>query len=506
MSQVLECKQLHGRGVPIREISRRLELSRNTVRRHLRGEAEPGVYKMRGPRSRPVQDRVSDQIRHMLVTEQEMETPRKQRLTAARVHRLLEREGVEVSPSTVKRVVRELRLELRDALKHAYLPLEYRPGEDAQVDFYEGVADDVQLGRVKVIVLLVRACFSGACFAYAAPNQTREALLEGLMRAFDHFGGVFQKLWFDNLTPVVRKVLKGRTRELQRGFETFQAHYGFEAEFCAPGKGNEKGGVEGEVKYSRHEILSPIPEVNGRDELQILCAEWMERDLSRRIRGREQTIGEAWSLETPQLMPLPTSRFEVAQAKTAKVSNRSWIQSGTNFYSVPVAWVGRELAIKLDAERLVILGPAGEEVEHRRLYGREEMSLELDHYLPLLERKHRGLDRAVPMRRFLEREDPCWKVLLGELRRREGEIAGSKAFVEILFLCREYDIPTVTEAVQQTLRHEEVSVGLVRFYLWNEIETKQGRPEPIDYPGPAVAQGAASDYAALMPSMEVCRG
>jgi len=506
VSQILKCKQLHGQGASIRAISKTVEVSRNTVRRYLRGEAIPGVYKMKDPRPQPARDAIREGVRELLVTEREKQTPRKQRLTAARIHRLLAREGHRVGETTVKRVVREQRLELRDALRHAYLPLEYTPGEDAQVDFYEGVVDDRQLGRVKVILLLVRACFSGACFAYAAPNQTREALLEGLMQAFEHFGGVFRKVWFDNLTPAVKKVLKGRTRELQRGFEVFQAHYGFEAEFCGPGKGNEKGGVEGEVKYSRHEILSPIPEVDGREELQGLCDEWMERDVTRCIRGRDQTIGEMWGLEAGLLIPLPACRFDPSRVSWAKVSNRSWVQLGTNFYSVPVEWVGREVSIKLDAEWLVVMGPRNERVEHRRLYGREQMSLELDHYLLLLERKHRGLDRAVPVRRFLEREDPCWRALLADLRRREGEVGGSKAFIEVLFLCREYDIAAVTDAVRDALRHEEVSVGLVRFHLWHEIEEKQERAEVIDYAGPEVTPGAVSDYAELMMSEEVGRG
>jgi transposase len=505
VSQVLKCKQLRSEGASIRAISKSLEVSRNTVRRYLRG-GPPGVYQMKESRPQPARDAIRERVRQLLVAEQEKQTPRKQRLTAARIHRVLIGEGQEVGETTVKRVVREQRLELRDALKHAYLPLEYEPGEDAQVDFYEGEVDDRRLGRVKVVLLLVRACFSGACFAYAAPNQTREALLEGLMQAFEHFGGVFRKLWFDNLTPAVKKVLKGRTRELQRGFEVFQAHYGFEAEFCAPGKGNEKGGVEGEVKYSRHEILSPIPEIDGRDELQRLCNEWMERDVTRRIRGRDRTIGEMWGLESGQLIELPVCRFDPSQMKFAKVSNRSWVQLGTNFYSVPVAWVGREVSIKLDAERLVVIGPGDERAEHRRQYGHEQMSLELDHYLPLLERKHRGLDRAVPVRRFLEREDPCWRALLVELRRREGEVGGSKAFVEVLFLCREYGVAAVTDAVQSALRYEEVSVGLVRFQLWSEIEANEEGARVIDYPGPKVTQGQVSDYADLMTSEEVSRG
>jgi transposase len=506
VSQVLECKQLRHQGASIRAISQQLGISRNTVRRYLRWEGSPGVYEMNDSRAQPVRAPIRERIRELLVAERLKATPRKQRLTAARIHRLMKDEGRRVSERTVRAAVGEIRLELRDPLEHAFLPLEYEPGVDAQVDFYEGVADDRRLGRVKVILLLVRACFSGACFAYVAPNQTREALFEGLMRAFEHFGGVFAKLWFDNLTPAVKRVLEGRTRELQRSFEAFQAHYGFEAEFCAPGKGNEKGGVEGEVKYSRHEILSPIPEIDGRDDLQAVCGTWMERELSRTVRGKQQTIGELWALEQPRLMELPPRRFEVAQARTAKVTARSWVQVGTNFYSVPVEWVGRVLPLVLEAERVVVIGPDGRRVEHRRLYGRGQMSLELDHYLPLLERKHRGLDRAVPVRRFLEAQDPCWRTLLVELRRREGEIEGGKAFVDVLFLCREHGVEAVTEAVRKTLRHEQVSLGLVRFYLWNAVERERERSAVIDYPGPTVRPASLAEYAALMPSAEVRRG
>ena len=261
VSQVLECKQLAGQEVPIREISRRLDISRNTVRRYLRG-ASPGVREEHEPRSRPVLDGVRPRVKAILAKERESATPRKQRLTAARIHRILLDEEHKVSERTVRTVVRELRHEARDPLKHAYLPLAYLPGQDAQVDFMESVVDDIHEGRVKSFVLIVRACHSRRTYRYAAPNQTREALLEGLIQSFEFFGGVFEHMWFDNLTPAVRKVLKGREREMQRAFAVFQAHYGFKAEFCSPGKGNEKGGVENDVKWTRSEVFSPIPTVD----------------------------------------------------------------------------------------------------------------------------------------------------------------------------------------------------------------------------------------------------
>ncbi|MCP3920151.1 MAG: hypothetical protein GY711_31885 [bacterium] len=133
---------------------------------------------------------------------------------------------------------------------------------------------------------------------------------------------------------------------------------------------------------------------------------------------------------------------------------------------------------------------------------RGQMSLDIDHYLPLLARKCRGLDRAVPVRRFLEREDPCWRTLLADLRSREGEAAGSRAFVDVLHLCREYDVEIVTEAVRKSVRHPEISLGLVRFHLWNELGVQTAETVTIEYPSPEVHQGSPSVYACLTTTTE----
>ncbi len=505
MSQVLECKQLRAQGVPIREICRRTGLSRNTIRGYLRGTVTPGVYTMSAPRTQPARDAIRSQVVEILEAEKRSEAPKKQRLTAARIHRMLERGDVHVGLRTVQELVREVRFEQRDVLRHAYLPLAYEPGEDAQVDFFEAVADDESCGRIKVFVLLVRACFSGRCYAYVAPNQTREALLEGLMQALEFFGGVFRNLWFDNLTPAVRTVLKGRDRQRQEAFASFEAHYGFQAQFCSPGKGNEKGGVEGEVRYSRHEVLTPIPKVAGRAGVQELFDEWMKVDTKRTIRRRAENIRQQWKLEVPELIPLPPRRFEAATTRLGKVSSRSWIQTGTNFYSVPVEWVGREVMVSIDAESVRITGPKDEVVTHDRRYGKHEMALEFEHYLPLLERKHRGIDRAVPVRQFLSSVDPIWKASLTELRRLHGEVDGGKDFVAILQLCRVHGLSNVEAALKRGMRHERFSVETVRHFMWAAIEEERPGAPQLDYPGPRVEQGALAAYGSLHCCTEVAR-
>lgn len=506
VDQSRDCKRLSGKGLGTRAIAKELGISRNTVKAHLRGERVPGVYQMEKRRAQPVRDQIRGWVRQRLEEEIAIQTPRKQRLTAARIHRLLLEDGQAASEAVVRRVVSEIRLELRDPLKHAYLPLAYEAGEDAQVDFFEGVVDHVEEGRQKVFILLVRACFSGRTFAYAAPNQTREALLEGLMRAFECFGGVFPNMWFDNLTPAVKKILQGRQREVQASFARFQAHYGFRGEFCAPGKGNEKGGVENEVKYSRHEILSPIPRIAARQDVQAVCDRWMERDLARSARGQELSIGQLWEREAGVLIPLPLGRFDAGSVHQTKVSPRSWISVGTNHYSVPVEWVGHLVRVKCDAERVTIHHKQDPPVCHRRSYGRFAMLLELDHYLPLLRRKSRGLDRSVPFRQWIETAAPSWMVYLATLRRLMGEAPGSREFVDTLLLCRVWPEPKISAAIEQALGHPDISLATVRYYLWKDREREQPAAEKIHYEGPAVSPQSASSYMRLLPGWAEAEG
>ena len=132
MDQVVKCKQLRARGMGIRAIARELEISRNTVRDYLRGDREPGVYVQKSRREQPVRDELRPKVEALLKEEQERATPRKQRLTAARVHRILGSQGDRASASLVRKLVGEVRLEIRDPLQHAYLPLDYEPGDEIQ--------------------------------------------------------------------------------------------------------------------------------------------------------------------------------------------------------------------------------------------------------------------------------------------------------------------------------------------------------------------------------------
>ena len=63
------------------------------------------------------------------------------------------------------------------------------------------------------------------------------------------FGGVPHRIWFDNASTMVIKVLKNGERTLTDDFLRFMEHYRFAAAFCNVDAGHEKGNVEGKVGY-----------------------------------------------------------------------------------------------------------------------------------------------------------------------------------------------------------------------------------------------------------------
>ncbi len=98
-------------------------------------------------------------------------------------------------------------------------------------------------------------------------SLSQQAFLEAHEQAFLYFGGVFAVLRYDNLKSAVKKILRGHQREETTRFIAFRSHWVFQSEFCTPGEGHEKGGVEGEGGYFRRNHMVPVPQVASDDDL-----------------------------------------------------------------------------------------------------------------------------------------------------------------------------------------------------------------------------------------------
>ena len=136
-------------------------------------------------------------------------------------------------------------------------------------------------------------------------RATHLALLEAHELAFHHSGGVFQRLRYDNLSSAVKKILRGYERELTARFIAFRSHWQYKAEFCTPGEGHEKGGVEGEVGYFRRNHWVPIPVAVDLAGLNAQLLAGCHHDESRTLAGRSQTVGPLLPIEKEHLLGLP---------------------------------------------------------------------------------------------------------------------------------------------------------------------------------------------------------
>jgi transposase len=253
-------------GRSIRWIARMHGVHRRTVRQAIK-QAWPSVRRTSQREPKVLTEPMRQAVQAWLQADEQ--APPKQRHTGRRIYRRLAKElGYTGAESTVRVHVGRLRRE-RGLGREVFVPQVHAPGVEAEVDWYEA-AVDFPGGRQTVPIFVMRACASGRAFHIAYPRLThasipQQAFLEAHVAAFEHFGGIFARLRYDNLTAAVKQVLKGRRRAQSDRFVALRSHYLFEAVFCRPGLqgAHEKGGVEGEVGRFRREHLVPVPAASG---------------------------------------------------------------------------------------------------------------------------------------------------------------------------------------------------------------------------------------------------
>src|ERR1700677_1251820 len=182
----------------------------------------------------------------------------------------------------------------------------------------------------------MRGVGSGGAFPRAYPHASQQAFLEAHELAFAYFGGVFTTLRYDNLKSAVKKILRGYQREETTRFIAFRSHWGFASEFCTPGEGHEKGGVEGEGGYFRRNYLVPVPSVQHLEELNLVLLSGSVEEQGRVITGRTQTIGALMLAEQEHLLPLAAEGFDLASLHFPHINASGCVKVLTNFYSAPL--------------------------------------------------------------------------------------------------------------------------------------------------------------------------
>lgn len=419
-------------GMSQRQIAAVLHISRNTVKKYWEGNCVPWERK---EYSREPGVLTEDVVAFVgqCVDEDSQCGSKKQHHTAKRIYdRLVAERGFTGGETTIRRLVKEL----REKHQEAFVPLAFPAGDALQIDWGEAT---IYLSGVKTTVNLfcARLCYSGAPMVLAYRRQNEESFLDALVQVFQYYGGVPRRVIFDNGKVAVKDGFGAHARK-QAGYAALAAHYGFEAVFCNPASGNEKGLVEGLVGYIRRNVCVPVPKVKSLEELNRMLQEKCLNYLSHQIRGKEASVGEMLTREREKLYPLPGYPFDACKRVTGRVDRFCTVRFDTNNYSVPAAYCGREVSVKAGPETVSIYFEGQCIAQHHRCLDRQQNIYKLEHYLHLLEKKGRAIFYARPVQEALPAYFLNWL---------QKQSLSPKELVEILSRCREEDCESImTEA------------------------------------------------------------
>jgi hypothetical protein len=284
---------------------------------------------------------------------------------------------------------------------------------------------------------------------------------------------------YDNTKIAVARILGDGKRQRTRVFSELQSHYLFLDRFGRPGKGNDKGKVEGLVGWIRRNYLVPVPQAASFATLNKKLLDDCRRRLGDRLRGHDETIGERLVRDLAAFQSLPPTPYDACEKKAGRVSSLSLVRYRGTDYSVPTAYGHREVLIRGYVHEVVISCGADVIARHARSYEREDFVFNPLHYLALLERKTGALDQAAPLTDWDLPEE--FATLRRLLEARMGK-RGKREFVQVLRLLEVFRAEDVLAGVRDALARGVIGFDAVKHLVLCRIERRPPRLDLTVYP------------------------
>ncbi len=315
---------------------------------------------------------------------------------------------------------------------------------------------------------------------------------------FAFFGGVPRSILYDNTKIAVARILGDGKRQRTRVFSELRSHYLFEDRFGRPGKGNDKGKVEGIVGYCRRNFLVPKPRFQTFDDLNAHLEACCRKRWADQLRSHEQTIGERLERDRAVLQRLPATTYDACDKRPGRVSSLSLVRYRGTDYSVPTRFGHCEVLVRGYVHEVVISCGAEVIARHPRSYAHEDFVFDPLHYLSLLEHKTNALDQAAPLAGWV------LPPVFGDLRRllkvRMGK-KGKREYVQVLQLIETFSLDDIRAAISDALERGVIGFDAVKHLVLCRIERRPPRLNLMAYPylpRAEVATTSASSYMGLL--------
>lgn len=454
-------------GKKIKEISRELRISRNTIRKVIRSGATEHRYVRE---EQPVPKIGEYQERLDALLKEDKKRPKRRRLTAQRLFEIIQGEGYAGAYDSVQRYVKKWREQKGRKPDRFFIPLKFSPGEAYQFDWshenviLSGIAQTVKVAHF-------RLSHSRMFFVVAYPRESQEMVFDAHNRAFTFLGGACKRGIYDNLKTAVDRVLRGKKRQFNSRFLQMCSHYLVEPVACTPGSGWEKGQVENQVRSIREWLFTPRPRFKSFDELNGWLADQCTKICQRRKHpeNKDQTIWEVFQEERGCLIPT-TTLFQGYVDTECRVSSTSLIRYDRNHYSVDSKLAGSTATVRASAERVQVISNGEVVADHPRQFGRDKVIYDPWHYLGILKHKPGALRNGAPFQ--------GWDLPVS-LRRVRSYLSrcpgGDREFVDILCAARKHGLELAEKACAKALTE-----GTIRGEIILNIIARELDPHPVD--------------------------
>lgn len=482
-------------GLSLRQIAKKLKIHRRTVKARIdqyeRFKASPisdqdrpksllnqylrtgSVYDTANRKKRKLSEEIIAIIDKFL---QENEAKRldgrmKQRLKKIDIHEQILSAGYSISYTIVCDYIRTKVLQSQEA----FIRQGYAEGSCCEFDWAE-VKIKVD-GKFKRYYLAVfTSAFSNYRYALLFQHQDSLAFKEAHICFFEHTGGVYQLMVYDNMRVAIASFV-GKTDKIPtEALLQLSRWYQYQWRFCNIAKGNEKGHVERSVEYVRRKVFGFKDSFKTLAEAQdyLLCrvSELNERP------GTDQRDSSAAKLELERTgLYAHPGRMECFAGENYKVDKYSTISIGTNRYSVPDHMIGKMVFAKIYSQQIKIYDTENVLCNHNRLYERFSWKIDLNHYLVTLGRKPGAVAGSIALK-----QAPKWLQVMYS----NHFVHHSRSFIELLQYCQQNNIGSqqMSNCVSKLARqsHDGVSASHVMALLGNqpeEILRAIYQPDPI---------------------------